>query len=436
MENLLYFFEHKIKDEGAFQNRRRSFFARISLIALFALMVFIAGHVFKGKYYSALIDIVAVAIIVGNLFFYKFYGRYYLSMGIFMAVGLLTVGVQHMVVPDFLQSNMLWFPLWAFGVNFLFKKEIVKYGISVVVIVAVISEIVHYSGVININEFTRMDAMRMNITSIVLAIISSFYVGKMVMATEREALDSLEQKSKESTQLSEEYAALVAILSHDLSNHISIISLQVKLLIKKSLKEQPVDKESSEYKGLERINRVSDEMVNLITQIKHYKANEDGKIEVVLAPVDPVMAINSSIEYFREKVTEKDLILYFVPPRKVSRIQAESVSLVSSVLNNILTNAIKFSNPKSEIIIRIIEEKNCIKIRISDQGVGIPEEILKDLFDGKKATSRTGTNGEPGTGFGMPILKMYMDKYEGSVEVASSTEGKTGTIFTLVFKKV
>ena len=57
------------------------------------------------------------------------------------------------------------------------------------------------------------------------------------------------------------------------------------------------------------------------------------------------------------------------------------------------------------------------------------------MFSTNAQKSRLGTDGEEGTGFGMPILKMYLNKYEGDIEVTTSTTGETGTCFKLLFNK-
>ncbi len=57
-----------------------------------------------------------------------------------------------------------------------------------------------------------------------------------------------------------------------------------------------------------------------------------------------------------------------------------------------------------------------------DFGIGIPADLLDDLFDISKATSRSGTGGESGTSFGMPLMKKFVTAYGGRIQVESSTE--------------
>jgi signal transduction histidine kinase len=79
-----------------------------------------------------------------------------------------------------------------------------------------------------------------------------------------------------------------------------------------------------------------------------------------------------------------------------------------------------------------------ILIKVIDQGIGIPQNLLETLFSFTTRTTRIGTKGEQGTGFGMPIVKTLLEKMGGTLEVHSQVleEGQTsesphGTTFTL-----
>lgn len=71
----------------------------------------------------------------------------------------------------------------------------------------------------------------------------------------------------------------------------------------------------------------------------------------------------------------------------------------------------------------------------SDQGIGIPQKLLENIFNPSKSISRRGTNGERGTGFGMPIVKTIIDGMKSSIDITSKCEDNdsqdTGTIVTI-----
>lgn len=66
-------------------------------------------------------------------------------------------------------------------------------------------------------------------------------------------------------------------------------------------------------------------------------------------------------------------------------------------------------------------------MRITDYGTGIPVNLKAVLFDIGKQTSREGTSGEIGTGYGMPLVKKFMEAYGGSIEVFSQEQTETST---------
>jgi signal transduction histidine kinase len=102
---------------------------------------------------------------------------------------------------------------------------------------------------------------------------------------------------------------------------------------------------------------------------------------------------------------------------------AEPVIFANQVFNNLISNAIKFSYPGSAIIVKISPESDTTAIAISDQGIGMPAELVARLFDLEAKTTRPGTNGEPGTGFGMRTAKNFIDLFGGRLEIESRPEG-------------
>ncbi|NRA46218.1 MAG: ATP-binding protein [Oligoflexales bacterium] len=118
-------------------------------------------------------------------------------------------------------------------------------------------------------------------------------------------------------------------------------------------------------------------------------------------------------------------------------VSAEPVSLLNDVINNLLTNAIKFSYDNGTITVKCYLSQDWKVVEIIDKGMGIPKNLIGKLFDYYKSTSRLGTQGEKGTGFGLPLVKSFMDAYHGCIDVKSTEKGKGeghGTTFTLKFK--
>ena len=78
-------------------------------------------------------------------------------------------------------------------------------------------------------------------------------------------------------------------------------------------------------------------------------------------------------------------------------------------------------------------------IEIKDEGIGMPQEIIKNLFSENAQTNRIGTKNETGTGFGMPLAKYFINEYGAEIEIISQEKvNKTddhGSTFLIKFKK-
>jgi signal transduction histidine kinase len=103
-----------------------------------------------------------------------------------------------------------------------------------------------------------------------------------------------------------------------------------------------------------------------------------------------------------------------------------------------VSNAIKFSLEGGKIRIETRASERGLDVLISDDGVGMATALSEKLFEDRFSTTRPGTDGEGGTGFGMPIARAYMTLYGGSISVEprpiqENTENH-GTNITLHFR--
>ncbi len=102
------------------------------------------------------------------------------------------------------------------------------------------------------------------------------------------------------------------------------------------------------------------------------------------------------------------------------------------IAGNILSNAIKFSPVGSKIKISATKIKDQVEFKISDSGLGMGDMMLSNLFHFDKNSSNLGTNGEKGSGLGMPIMKALCDLLKIKVKIDSHES--RGTTFTLLLK--
>jgi signal transduction histidine kinase len=105
--------------------------------------------------------------------------------------------------------------------------------------------------------------------------------------------------------------------------------------------------------------------------------------------------------------------------------------MIKVVLRNILSNAIKFTNPGGNIFITTEQDQNKLKVGIQDNGIGIGKEVIAKLFLVDEIISTTGTHKEPGTGLGLLLCKEFVEKHDGKIWVESEVGKGSKFYFTI-----
>jgi len=104
-------------------------------------------------------------------------------------------------------------------------------------------------------------------------------------------------------------------------------------------------------------------------------------------------------------------------------------ALIEQAIFNVLENAAKFSPDNIPIEVKIQQEEQCLRIDITDQGIGIPEDEREQIFD-MFYTMQRGDRGKTGTGLGLAIVKAIIGAHMGSIEAFAGTDGQ-GTLIRI-----
>lgn len=225
-----------------------------------------------------------------------------------------------------------------------------------------------------------------------------------------------------------ELREMVQILCHDLSNPLGAVMTSFEL-----------SEFDPDYlnQNKELITSYIKRQYEIIGMVRDLRAIAEKRSTLNLTAVDVLTAIKDSIETLHFRFKDKRITIEMDFDDHLQVI-AERVSLVNSVFNNLLTNAIKFSYPDSTIYISGKQRGRLVEISIKDQGIGIPESMMDKIFDIDRTTTRYGTQGEKSTGFGMPLVKKFITAYGATLEVISKDEeiypDDHGTTITLKFR--
>ena len=219
---------------------------------------------------------------------------------------------------------------------------------------------------------------------------------------------------------------LFRVLFHDLANPLGRITIGLSIA-----KRQMENGETN--RGLDIASSAADSMMDITQNIRKMYAVRKGKAHVDLS----LTSLNSAVEYV-QKIYSSDLekkkqtLLYDFEKFSHVKILVEPVSFKNQVLGNLISNAIKFSPERSVIAVTASKGNNgLVVIEVSDKGIGIPSSLISQLFDINKKTSRPGTHGEQGSGFGMNIMKSFIDMYNGKL-IVESVEGSGTTVKIIV----
>ncbi len=237
-------------------------------------------------------------------------------------------------------------------------------------------------------------------------------------------LQELNNQLAEVKEKHDQVETLARVLTHDISNSVMIIQHTANKLENHKLK------------------MATQKITEIIDHVKEVLANKSGKIKVSIHPFFLADAITETIQSFSEKLNEKQLtITGNWRQNSEVQIRANEETFKNQVLANLISNAIKFSYPNSQITIDIGSKNEEIFLTIKDRGQGIPQDLIPKIFSRNEKTTRPGTANEQGTGFGLPIVKQYLELFQAKIEVESTTNPnnltsiQSGTTFRIEFKK-
>jgi signal transduction histidine kinase len=143
----------------------------------------------------------------------------------------------------------------------------------------------------------------------------------------------------------------------------------------------------------------------------------------IIPLIDEVMLLSNDI------AKQKSILITNTLPPSIQVIADKD--MISTVLRNLISNAIKFTHPKGKITISAIDKQNQLIVSVSDTGVGLSKERIDTLFNISDGYSTTGTQDEKGTGLGLILCKEFINKNNGEIWVESKLGIGTTIYFSL-----
>jgi PAS domain S-box-containing protein len=217
---------------------------------------------------------------------------------------------------------------------------------------------------------------------------------------------------------------MIAVVSHDLGNPLSAIRIGTSLLLRAIPEGQ---QGSGGWQHLDFIRQSAQQMENLINDLLDVKRLETGRVSLQLAAVAVDDVVQDVIDVFRPIATGRNLDLKWTANGRLPPVAAEHQRLVQ-VLSNLVSNAVKFTDPGGRILISARAANDVVTVTVADTGHGIAAEHLPHIFDRFWQAQR---EGRKGLGLGLAIARGIIDAHGGRIWCESKPGAGTTFLFTL-----
>lgn len=233
----------------------------------------------------------------------------------------------------------------------------------------------------------------------------------------------LARKNAELERLNEQKDRLVGMAAHDLRNPLGVIQAYAEFL----LDGLGPEAEPRHLDFLRAIESSSHFMLRLVDELLDLTAIESGRVALELEEVELLELLEYAVGLNRVLADEKEVTIALdtagCPPDRAVRLDEAKLR---QVLDNLLSNALKFSPAGSTVEVRGSLDQGVVTIEVEDEGPGIPEDEIEDLFEPFSRTSVKAPGGEANTGLGLAITKRIVDAHGGEI---TAENGVAGALF-------
>ena len=217
----------------------------------------------------------------------------------------------------------------------------------------------------------------------------------------------------------------VANVSHELRTPVSSIKGFAETLGAGALEDKEHAKDFVKI-----IESNADRLVRLIDDLLDLSKIETGKIKLNLKSCSMRMIANKVIKDLENAAGEKSIKIENNMDKDIKDIKVDE-SMSTQVFYNLIDNAIKYTDNGGSVKISAEELKNFVSVKVSDNGIGIPEKDIPRIFERFYCVDKTRSRKSGGTGLGLSIIKHIVEEHGGQVSVESILgQGSTFT-FTL-----
>lgn len=241
---------------------------------------------------------------------------------------------------------------------------------------------------------------------------------------EKEELIKENAKLKEIIELKSD---LISISAHELRTSLSALKWMFKMFLDRDLGEITADQESFLKKAYESNER----MIKLVSETLSASHLEDATITYKFEQSDIIKLVEDVVFEFTGESHKQDIEIIFIKPTEVIPEISIDPSKIRVVMQNLVENAIKYSNKGDKIFISIRLKAGEIEFSVRDTGIGIKKEdedkIFSKFFRAENAKEKAGI----GSGLGLMVTKKIVEHHKGKIWFENNENGGVTFYFTL-----
>ncbi len=231
------------------------------------------------------------------------------------------------------------------------------------------------------------------------------------------------QETKRLQELDALKSRFITNITHEFRTPLTII-----LGFLDTLKDTFKDKKDT-LTTLNTIEQNSNNLLSLVNQMLDLSKLEKGSLSLNLVQNDIVLYIKHLVNSFNNIVKDKNIELQF-KSNCTELIMDFDAEKIRQIFTNLLSNAIKFSKENTSITVKLSKKNGFLKVKVKDQGFGIPEKEISQIFDRFYQVDNSNFKIAQGTGIGLALTKELITLMQGEIEVRSKIN--KGTTFTVM----
>lgn len=244
---------------------------------------------------------------------------------------------------------------------------------------------------------------------------------QVAMALDRERLiDELKGRAEDLAEADRRKDEFLAMLAHELRNPLAPIVNAVEIL------SQEGASPAARRHAVQATDRQVHHLARLVGDLVDVSRIRTGKIDLRRGPMDLARVVEDAVSAIEPLARAQGQELAVELPATALCVDGDAVRL-TQVVENLLHNAVKYTDPGGHVRLTVAEEDHALAIRVSDDGMGIPADLLPRVFDTFVQGAQPANRANGGLGLGLTLVKTLVEMHGGSVSATSPGPGGGST---------